>query len=325
MTLRIPCFLGCCALFLIAGCKRAAPAPPPASVVRCAVIGGMTDTEMFVQLGRRFKADTGLSIEIVATGPKDTVAAALRGGEADLVTMHSSDTIVNLVADGFALDPQPWVKNDQIIVGYKDDPAGIRGMTDAVAALRKIAAARTPFVVHSSLGSQEVLRDVCHAGGVDLEDDQLIYSSERRKTAVLQLTDQKRGYTLVGRIPLAGEHVPCGKYGQQTLTKSGLYDDLINGKKIARGQDVRITLSYVEQGEAEAGIVYSTDALISKKVEVVYTFDPKTFDPIVYPLVLLKNGEKNPAAVKFYDHLFSPKGQEVFAKYGFIGIKPEPK
>ncbi|MFI5378875.1 MAG: substrate-binding domain-containing protein [Tepidisphaerales bacterium] len=201
MAFRLRSFLAACGLLLMASCNRPAASRPPASVVRCAVIGGMTDTQMFVELGRRFHADTGLSIEIVATGPKDTVAAALRAGEADLVTMHSSDTMVNLVADGYALDPQPWVKNDQIIVGHKDDPAGIRGMTDAVAALRKIASARAPFVVHSSLGSQEVLRDVCHAGGVDLAQEQLIYSSEQRKTAVLQLTDQKRGYTLVGRIP----------------------------------------------------------------------------------------------------------------------------
>ncbi len=129
----------------------------------------------------------------------------------------------------------------------------------------------------------------------------------------------------VGKLALAGEHVPCGKYGQKTLTKAGIYDELVKEKKIARGQDVRITLSYVEQGEAEAGIVYATDALITKKVEVVFTFDPTTFDPIVYPLVLLKSGEKNPAAVKLYDRLLSPKGQEVFAKHGFVGIKPESK
>ena len=36
--------------------------------------------------------------------------------------MHASDTIVNLVADGYAVDPQPWLKNDLVIVGPRDDP-----------------------------------------------------------------------------------------------------------------------------------------------------------------------------------------------------------
>lgn len=193
----------CCVVVLLSGCDRvpratAGSAPLP---VRCAVIGGMIDTQMFVELGARFEADTGIKIEIVATGPKDTIAAAMRQGRVDFITMHSSDTMVNLVADGYALDPQPWVKNELIIVGHKDDPAGIRGMTDAVAALQKIADAQAPFIVHSSLGSQEVFRDVSQAGGVSLDHEQLIFSPEQRKHAVLGLTWEKHGYTLVGRIP----------------------------------------------------------------------------------------------------------------------------
>lgn len=200
-----------CSMFvgLFAGCDRPATGKPGEhATVRCAVIGGMIDTEMFIKLGERFHADTGHNIEIVATGPKDTVAAAMRQGLADLVTMHSSDTMVNLVADGFALDPQPWCKNELVIVGPKDDPAGIRGMDDAASALEKIIAAKSPFVVHSSLGSQEVLRDVCRAGHVNIDRAQLIHSPEERRHLVLRLAEQLHAYTLVGRIPFLDGKMP---------------------------------------------------------------------------------------------------------------------
>jgi molybdate transport system substrate-binding protein len=80
---------------------------------------------------------------------------------------------------------------------------------------------------------------------------------------------------------------------------------------------VRVTLTYVERGEAEAGLVYATDASITDKVEVVYTFDAGTHDPIRYPLVLLKTGAAHPAPRRFYEFLGTPGAAEVFKKYGF--------
>src|SRR5258706_14493274 len=68
------------------------------------------------------------------------------------------------------------------------------------------------------------------------------------------------------KVALAGEKVPAGKYADQALEKLGLLDGLVNEGKIARGQDVRMALTYVEKGEAEAGIVYATDVPAAKNV-----------------------------------------------------------
>ncbi|MCE9528569.1 MAG: molybdate ABC transporter substrate-binding protein [Planctomycetales bacterium] len=121
----------------------------------------------------------------------------------------------------------------------------------------------------------------------------------------------------VKKIALAGEKVPAGKYADQALSKLGMLDDLVNSKKIARGQDVRTALAYVERGEAEAGIVYSTDLLFAKNVEKVYEFDPALHDEIVYVLVLLKYGEENAAAKGFVEFLKSKDAEETFKKFGF--------
>jgi molybdate transport system substrate-binding protein len=119
------------------------------------------------------------------------------------------------------------------------------------------------------------------------------------------------------RLAVAGPTVPAGIYARQALKNLKLWDALETHKKLAVGDNVRVTLTYIERGEVEAGIVYATDARISDQVEVVYTFPPDTHDPIRYPLVLLKAGQASSSARAFFDYLQSPKAKAVFARYGF--------
>jgi molybdate transport system substrate-binding protein len=124
----------------------------------------------------------------------------------------------------------------------------------------------------------------------------------------------------VTHLALAGPTVPAGVYARQALKKLHLWDELDKHHKIASGEDVRVTLAYVERGEAEAGLVYATDAKISDRVETVYTFAASTHEPIQYPLVLLQAGAQKPAARQFYDFLQSPRAAEVFRRYGFTPL-----
>ena len=61
----------------------------------------------------------------------------------------------------------------------------------------------------------------------------------------------------------------------------GIYD-AVNAKAVL-AKDVRQVLTYVETGNVDAGIVYSTDALSSSKVKVVATAPPNSHDPVIYP------------------------------------------
>jgi len=125
----------------------------------------------------------------------------------------------------------------------------------------------------------------------------------------------------IEHVALAGENVPAGIYAKQALGAGHVYDELERDKKIVRGKDVRATLNLVELGEVSAGVVYSTDAAMSNRVETVYSFDEKSHDPIRYPLVLLKHGQQNPAARKWFDYLGSAAAVKVFEKYGFRALK----
>ena len=119
----------------------------------------------------------------------------------------------------------------------------------------------------------------------------------------------------VKKIALAGENVPAGEYAGQALGKLGLLKGL--SSKIARAQDVRGALAFVERGEAEAGIVYSTDVVAARDVDVVFEFDPSLHDEIVYILVWLKHGGSNPSAAGFYEFLQSPEADRIYRSARF--------
>lgn len=125
----------------------------------------------------------------------------------------------------------------------------------------------------------------------------------------------------VVHVALAGKGVPAGTYARQALESLGLGVRLRAQNKVVPGHDVRSTLNYVARGEAEAGIVYATDARISGKVEVAYTFARGTHPPIVYTLTLLKDAANQQTARRFYEYLLSDAARKTFAKHGFT--RPE--
>lgn len=193
--------LAAAGLFPAAVLGQQADSASKSQTVRCAVIGGMHDTGLWPAVGERFEKATGHKVEMIARGPKHDIVGSFVAGEADLITMHASDTIVNLVADGYGIDPQPWAKNDLLLVGPPSDPAGIRGEKDAIAALRKIAATKSKLLLHASLGASEVLSDVLAAGKTEIDPAQLLSLPSDKHREMLKKAQDAGAYTLVGRIP----------------------------------------------------------------------------------------------------------------------------
>lgn len=111
------------------------------------------------------------------------------------------------------------------------------------------------------------------------------------------------------------ESVPAGGYAKEALENAGLWDSLAG--KTVQGKDVRQVLQYVETGNVDAGFVYKTDALTSKDVTVALEVDPSTYEPIAYPIGIVKATKHEKEARAFYDYLQSKDAKDVFAKYGF--------
>jgi molybdate transport system substrate-binding protein len=144
----------------------------------------------------------------------------------------------------------------------------------------------------------------------------LVIVTPRNNPAAVQQPGDLLGQT-VKHVALAEEAVPAGKYADQALRTLNLLEPLTTSQKIVRGHDVRVALSYVEHGEAEAGIVYATDAKASGSVEVVYTFDAATHEAIIYELAMLKHAQSNSIADDFYRLLLSDKADQAFMSRGF--------
>jgi molybdate transport system substrate-binding protein len=110
------------------------------------------------------------------------------------------------------------------------------------------------------------------------------------------------------------EAVPAGIYARRWLEKRGLWDRVRD--RVVPTLDVRAALAAVESGNADAGIVYRTDAAISKRVRVVLEVRGEEAPRIVYPAALL-TASRGPAARAFYERLRSPAAREVFERLGF--------
>lgn len=113
-------------------------------------------------------------------------------------------------------------------------------------------------------------------------------------------------------------HVPAGIYGKQALENLSVWQSV--RKQVARAEDVRAALVLVERAEAPLGVVYATDAAITKKVQVVGVFPDDSHPSIVYPAALV-TGNETPAARRFLTFLNSQAAEAVFKKYGFTVLK----
>ena len=129
------------------------------------------------------------------------------------------------------------------------------------------------------------------------------------------------GFNLVGMLGPDGRvatgdpaHVPVGIYAEQALKKLGVWDAV--SPRLARADDVRSALLLVERGEAPAGIVYATDAAVSKTVMVAGTFPADSHDPVSYPFAVVKAGD-TPEVRALMTYLSGPEARAVFLKRGF--------
>ncbi|MFQ4145515.1 molybdate ABC transporter substrate-binding protein [Chlorogloeopsis sp. ULAP02] len=110
--------------------------------------------------------------------------------------------------------------------------------------------------------------------------------------------------------------VPAGQYAEQVLQKLGIYEQIKS--KFVYANNVRQVLAAVESGNADAGLVYVTDAKISDKIKVVVAADEKYHSPIIYPVGVLKRSKNAQVAQDFVKFLSSDQAKGVLKKYGFV-------
>ncbi len=115
---------------------------------RSITVASTTSTEqsgLFGHILPIFARETGISVRVVALGTGQALDVGRRG-DADVVFVHDRAAEERFVREGFGVERRHVMYNDFVVIGPAADPARIAGLTDTTEALRRIAAARAPFV-----------------------------------------------------------------------------------------------------------------------------------------------------------------------------------
>jgi len=116
------------------------------------------------------------------------------------------------------------------------------------------------------------------------------------------------------------DNVPAGQYAQEAFTNLGNWEAV--SSKASFGANVTEVLNWVAEGSADAGVVYATDAAISKKVEIIEEAPAGSLKTkVIYPVGMV-SGSTHPLEAKlFIDFLCSDDALPVFTAYGFSPIR----
>lgn len=191
--------LGWCLFLLLTAFQTGAQANEN-SIVWASTIGPI-DAGIVSVLEDLFEKETGIRVRHVGAGTGEALKIAEQGS-VDLVMVHARSLEEKFVAAGFGTERIPFMYNDFVIVGPAGDPAGIRGMTHAVEALRKIAAKGGPFISRGDKSGTHVAEiELWRQSGVTPAGNwYTVYEKGNEgNVSTLKYTDQKGAYTVMDR------------------------------------------------------------------------------------------------------------------------------
>lgn len=181
-----------------------------------------------------------------------------------------------------------------------------------------------PVDVFASASTKEI--EVLEKGNL-LEPETRIEFAGNRLVLIARPETQITGWSdltssSVKRIALSNpDSVPSGRYAKETLTQRKLWEKVL--PKVVFGENVRQTLTYVTNGDVDAGVVFATDAQQEKAKVIVAAMavSGKDHAPILYPAVVIAKSSQKESAKRFVLFLQSPAAQTILAKYGFAAVR----
>jgi len=185
-------------LIPLAGCRSAPTSTPQAQKLVLATTTSTYDSGLLDYLLPDFEAQYNAEVEIIALGTGQAIKTA-ETGDADLILVHARAKEDQFVVEGYGVNRRDVMYNDFVILGPKDDPAGIRGMTDAAAALAKIAEARAPFASRGDeSGTHTKEKTIWQKAGLEPGGDWYL-SLGQGMGETLTFANEKGAYTLADR------------------------------------------------------------------------------------------------------------------------------
>jgi tungstate transport system substrate-binding protein len=234
------------------------------------------------------RKDTGITVRVIAKG----TGAAIRDGmdgNVDIIFVHAREREERFVTEGYGTRRFGVMHNDFVILGPQEDPAGIRGMKDAAAALRAIAEKRIAFVSRG--------------------DDSGTHTKEQRlwRATGLDLTEAKQTIVKKGKESEVSFVHPAGLGDWYLSIGQGM-------GKILTFADEKRAYTLADRGTF---IKYRFGRDLPLELEVLSEGDPALVNPYgVIPVNPAKHPHvKHEQAVLFAEWLVSKRGQSVIGRY----------
>lgn len=208
-------------LLLLAACTSSPP-----QEMTLATTTSTYDTGLLQAIVPQFEQANNVKMKIVAVGTGQAIALGQKG-DADVLLVHDRPAEDKFVAEGYGVNRRDVMYNDFVIVGPPTDPAGIKGMTDAVAAMTKIAQAEATFISRGdNSGTNSKEKALWAAAGITPTGQAWYNSVGQGMGETLTMTNEKLGYTLSDRgtylarksglslvILVEGDQVLLNRYG----------------------------------------------------------------------------------------------------------------
>src|SRR2546428_2134861 len=205
----------------VAALIGASAAPSQSLDVYLAASPSTRDAGLLDPLVPLFERQTGYKVKMIAVGSGQAHEMGRRG-DADVVLAHAPDAERVLADSGYVVRRRLVMHNDFLIVGPPGDPAALRGMNDAVAALRRIAERAQPFVSRGDRsGTHQMEQKLWRTAAIQPPAAGSWYvEAGHGMGETLQMADEERAYTLTdpatdlawrGRtapLPLGGRESP---------------------------------------------------------------------------------------------------------------------
>jgi tungstate transport system substrate-binding protein len=159
------------------------------------------DSGLFGHILPMFKAKTGIDVKVVSQGTGQALDTGRRG-DADVVFVHAKSQEDKFVADGFGVKRHPVMYNDFILIGPKNDPAGVKGAKDIVAALKAIKEKGAPFISRGDKsGTHSAELNLWKAAGIDIAKEKGPWYKEigQGMGAALNMASAGNSYVLSDR------------------------------------------------------------------------------------------------------------------------------
>ncbi len=191
-----PCFLLACFLLIaIGGCHRQ---ELQHTTLTLATTTSTRDSGLLDDLLPVFQEQTGIEVKVIAVGTGQALEIGRRG-DADVLLTHARAAEDKFVREGHGERRIAVMANDFVLLGPASDPARIRGMTDIVAALKKIAASQSTFVSRGDRSGTHMKElQLWQAAGVEPAGEWYLEAGQGM-AGTLRIADNKQAYSLSDR------------------------------------------------------------------------------------------------------------------------------